>query len=302
MRNGRNMNFREITLEDKVWIDPLLAESDFRGCDYTFANLFIWKDQFREMIACVEGMLCVRRWEPETGRYMYLFPAGNGNLQAAIDFMTEDAASLGEKLYIRGFTKKEAEKIKQLFPERFQFECIRDEWDYLYNVQDLSELVGRKYHAKRNHISKFLNTGEWKYESLDESNMAECYEMHKQWYHERVTDDGAESSMDNDAVEKAFQYFKELGLVGGVLYQFGRVVAFTMGTHLSSDTFVVHIEKAFADAAGAYPMINQQFVLDKMKNYQFVNREEDLGVEGLRRAKESYYPAMMVEKCIAIEK
>lgn len=296
------MRFKEITLEDKAWAEPLLRASGYRSCDYTFANLFIWKDQYREHLACVSDMVCARGREPGTGEYNYLFPAGNGDLKAALEFLLEDAASRGEKLFLRGFTAREGRLLEELFPGRFSVESVRDEWDYIYSVEDLTNLAGKKYHGKRNHISKFQNTGEWRFELLSQANLRDCYAMCSQWYQEHVQAGNMAVLRDKDVVENAFRHFEELGLTGGVLYQFGQVVGFTMGEPLCSDTYVVHVEKAFADVNGAYPMLNQQYVSHMMQDYTYVNREEDDGLEGLRKAKASYYPVEMVEKCIAIEK
>lgn len=296
------MMFKEITLEDKEWINPLLAASDYRGCDYTFANLFIWKDQYREEVASVADMFLARSRDPETGKYGYLFPAGAGDLKKAVEFLMEDAATHGEKLYMRGFTQTEADQLNTLFPDKFTIRVVRDEWDYIYSVEDLTNLAGKKYHGKRNHISKFQNIGEWRYEPLSEENVEACHTMCEQWYQEHVQNGNLEVLRDKDVVENALRYYKELGMIGGVLYQFGQVVAVSIGEPLNSDTYAVHVEKAFADIQGAYPMINQQYVIHNMQDFRFVNREEDDGIEGLKRAKESYYPVMMVEKCIAIEK
>ncbi len=296
------MRFKEITLADRKWMEPLLKASDFRGCDYTFANLFLWKEQYREMVCEHRGMLCARCQEPGTGEYVYMYPAGNGDLKASVEFMLQDAALRGDKLYLRGFTPKEGRLLEELFPGRFLIESRREEWDYIYSVESLTDLAGKKYHGKRNHISRFLDTGDWSYAPLTRENMAACRRMSDTWYEEHVNVGNTAVQRDRDIVENAFEYFEELGLTGGVLYQFGQVVAFTIGEPLNSDTYVVHVEKAFADVQGAYPMINQQYVKREMQGYQYVNREEDDDIEGLRRAKESYYPVMMVEKCVAIEK
>lgn len=295
------MGFRQIALEDKEWVDKCLKAADYRGCDYTFANLYIWKDLYREEIAACGGMMCARSRQPGTGEYMYLFPAGDGDLKEAVAYLLSDAAGRGEKLRLRGFTPKEAVLLEELFPGRFTIESSREEWDYLYSVTDLMELAGKKYHGKRNHIARFKDTGEWRFELLTKDNLNACHDMCNAWYREHVERGNVSVLADKDVVENAFQYFEELGLTGGVLYQFGQVVAFAMGEPLNSDTYVVHVEKAFADVNGAYPMINQQYVAGVMQGYTYVNREEDDGIEGLRKAKESYHPVSMVEKCTATE-
>lgn len=299
------MDFKEITLADREWMDPLLQASDFRGCDYTFANLYLWKDQYQEKVCLHCGMVCARCQDPETGQYVYMFPAGDGDLKGAIEAMLEDASARGDKLYLRGFTPKEGELLESMFPGRFVIESRRDEWDYIYSVEDLTHLAGKKYHGKRNHMARFMDAGEWRYEPMTRENLPACREMCERWYAEHEeAENGANPTVmrDRDIVENAFRYFSDLKMTGGVLYQNDRVVAFTIGEPLNSDTYVVHVEKAFADVQGAYPMINRQYVTQMMQEFQYVNREEDDDIEGLRKAKESYYPVMMVEKCVAIEK
>ncbi len=294
------MKFKSIELQDRQWMEPLLRESGFQGNEYAFGNLFIWKDLYRQQVAMEQGMLCVRSRNPWTGEYKYLYPAGAGDLEAAIHAMSLDAASLGEAFVLRGFGVKEAGLLEQLFPKRFQIESVREEWDYLYKVEDLIMLSGKKYHKKRNHIAKFEKGPEWSLEPLGPDNIKECRRMCEIWYGEHQVGGNTAALMDRGVVDNALTYFDKLGFTGGVLYQGGQVVAFTIGEPLNQDTYAVHIEKAFADVQGAYPMINREYLKNVAAGYTYVNREEDDGVEGLRKSKESYYPVML-EKFVARE-
>lgn len=294
------MEFREIREEDRVWVEPLLRASGYQGCDYTFGNLFIWKDLYRQQVAEVGGMLCVRSYRPGTDEVLYLYPAGDGDLEKAIAFLREDARRLGVQLLLRGFAEKEARTLRDLYPGTFQIESVRSEWDYLYRVEDLSELAGKKYHGKRNHIAHFENCGDWRFEPLNSENMQSCIDMCEIWYQEHMTQGNLSALTDRGVVYNALCLFEKLGFTGGVLWQFDHVVGFTLGEPLNQDTYVVHVEKAFAEVDGAYPMINREYVRHYMKGYTYVNREEDDGLEGLRRAKESYHP-ILLEKYTARE-
>lgn len=294
------MEFKDLKLDDREWMEPLLKASGFQGCDYTFANLYIWKDLYRQQVAKVGDMLCARSRKPGTGEYLYLFPAGNGDLQEAIDFMRKDAKKLDTPFLLRGFGKEEADKLNAVFPGVFSIESVRAEWDYLYLVEDLTLLAGKKYHGKRNYITRFENSGEWRFESLSSANIKACKAMSDVWYSEHAANGNTGVFVDRGGVDNALCEFERLGFTGGVLYQFDQVVAFTIGEPLNQDTYVVHVEKAFSEVTGAYPMINREYVKHMMQQYTYVNREEDDGLEGLRKAKSSYYP-IMLEKFVARE-
>ena len=167
----------------------------------------------------------------------------------------------------------------------------------MYETEKMISLVGKKLHAKRNHINKFKeNNPDWSYETLTMDNLEECLHMAEQWKHMNLCDEKGEKHAEFCVTKRALKQFQELGLKGGILRDGNRIVAFTLGEELNREMFVIHIEKAFADVQGAYPMINQQFLIHEASNYLYVNREEDTGAEGLRKAKLSYYPAFLQEK------
>lgn len=288
-----DMEFKKIELTDREWMEPLLAASGYQGCDYSFGNLYIWKDLYRQQAAEAGGMLCIRSRKPGTGEYMYLFPAGNGSLQEAVCFMMEDAERLGVPFLLRGFAAPEADRLTEAFPDTFVTESVRAEWDYLYRVEDLTLLAGKKYHGKRNHIARFEESGDWHFEPLCDSNIEACRKMCRTWYGEHAAGGNMMALADRGVVDNALLCFDKLGFTGGVLYQCGQVVGFTVGEPLNQDTYVVHIEKAFAEIQGAYPVINREYVKHMMQGYIYVNREEDDGIAGLRKAKESYHPVML---------
>ena len=165
-------------------------------------------------------------------------------------------------------------------------------------------MSGKKLHGKRNHINKFKANyeGRWVYESMTKDNLEDCFQMALRWRNENGCEEDPEKRGEICVTLNALRLFEELELKGGVLRVDGEVVAFTLGEPVCSDTFVVHIEKAYADIQGAYPMINQQFVEHECQNYQYVNREEDTGAEGLRKAKLSYRPVFLVEKGAVTER
>lgn len=296
------MNFKPISLEDKAWINKYLKESGYRGCEFSFSTMMMWKDVYFTEVADFQGTLCYRCHLANERRYVYAFPAGNGDKKAAIEALISLAKEQGQPFVMRGFEKEWVQWLEEQFPGKFDISTSQDEWDYVYSVENLGSLAGSKYHGKRNHIARFKDGGEWHYESLSAANKEECRAMSDKWYHDQLGIGNITALKEKPVLNYALDHMDELDLKGGVLYRDDKVVAFTIGEAMSEDTFHVHIEKAYSHIQGAYPMINQQFVLHEMQGFAFINREEDDGVPGLRRAKESYYPVDMVQKYTAVLK
>ena len=253
--------------------------------------------------AIIENVL-VFKSEDDT-HVSFAFPIGEaGDIQKAMKVMEEYSREKGYPFSMYNVTADNFEELEAWYPGRFQIEYNRDLADYIYESEKLAALSGKKLHGKRNHINKFKSVyeGRWSYEPVTEDNVEECFQMALRWRNDNGCEEDEEKNAEMCVTLNALRLFKELELVGGILRIDGEVVAFTIGEPLSADTFVVHIEKAFADIQGAYPMINQQFVEHECMEYQYVNREEDTGSEGLRKAKLSYRPAFLVEKGRVTEK
>ena len=302
------IDFRTPQPSDKAWVDALLAQADYRGCDYNFTNLFVWSRAYGQEIAQVNGFLVTHLCGRMGCSYMY--PAGSGDLAAAIDILAREADERRQPLRLVCLTTRQMEELDRLMPGRFAYEADRDGFDYLYDIDRLADLTGKKLHAKRNHINRFMdNNPSWVYEEITPQTLPECLEMDKEWYRRSMVREGAAEERDlgdeGIALRTAMDHYHALGLEGGLIRVYGEVVAFTMGDRLNSDTYDVHFEKAYGELQGAYAMINREFarwVRAKHPNVRYLNREDDMGVEGLRKAKESYYPYRMVEKYAATQR
>ena len=300
------IDFRTPQPSDKAWVDALLAQADYRGCDYNFTNLFVWSRAYGQEIAQVNGFLVTHLCGRMGCSYMY--PAGSGDLAAAIDILAREADERRQPLRLVCLTTRQMEELDRLMPGRFAYEADRDGFDYLYDIDRLADLTGKKLHAKRNHINRFMdNNPSWVYEEITPQTLPECLEMDQEWYRRSMVREGAAEERDlgdeGIALRTAMDHYHALGLEGGLIRVYGEVVAFTMGDRLNSDTYDVHFEKAYGELQGTYAMINREFarwVRAKHPNVRYLNREDDMGVEGLRKAKESYYPDLMVEKYAAI--
>ncbi|SET58859.1 DUF2156 domain-containing protein [[Clostridium] polysaccharolyticum] len=288
------LDFKEIELKDKDWIEQSFRESDLQGCEYVFTSVYIWRKIYRTKVARKNGMCFFQ--SGADGHYRYALPTGNGDLKEAIQLIMDEAKERGVKFVMRGVMEHQIPQLEEWFPGMFTFDLRRDESDYIYTVKKLSTLAGKKLHGKRNHIHRFQDTDDWEYQPISQSNIADCVEMNREWVARYVEEGDDSLKEESEAVMEAFSHFQELGLEGGMLKRDGKVVAYTIAEPLNSNTYVIHIEKAFYDVQGAYPMINQQFVLHNCQEYEYVNREEDAGDEGLRRAKLSYYPDILLDK------
>lgn len=293
------IEFRKIVPEDRGMYQQLLLESGERGCEFSFANISLWG---RQRIAFVHGHGVL--FSQFDRRTVYPFPVGGGDKRTVVEAIMEDARERGIPCRITGLTEENIALLQNLFPDRFYFHCDRDSFDYVYAIEDLAELKGRKYQKKRNHYNRFRsNFPHYEVQPLTDALLPKVQQMVDGWYEKKqAADPKADFLMERAALNKALQRHSLLGMESLVLLDGGEVLAFTMGSFLAADIVDVHFEKAREDVDGAYTAINCEFaryLREKYPEVRFLNREEDMGIEGLRRAKESYCPHHMTEKCWA---
>ncbi|WP_099204096.1 DUF2156 domain-containing protein [Scatolibacter rhodanostii] len=293
------LEFRNVLLEDKKWIDPLYKINQFRSCEFSFANLYIWHEQYHTQIANVDGFFVAK----SAHSHSFSFPIGDGTPKPIIEKLMKYADEEGFPFRLRGLCEGAPAALEEMFPGKFEFSADRAYSDYIYSAESLSNLTGKKLSAKRNHINNFLaNHPVWQFEPITEDNIKECQEMTVKWCQMNNCKDDPEKQKELKAVQLALNNMDTLNLKGGLIRLEKDVIAFSIGEPLTDDTFVVHIEKTFSDIQGAYPIINREFVRYYAKDYTYVNREEDLGVPGLRKAKLSYRPVILLDKYEAVLK
>lgn len=290
------INFKRAELEDKEVISHYFKHHTSRSCERTFVNVYLWSRHYKVQFAIVEDTLV---FKSEDDGLAFAFPAGEPeNVKKALEVLMEYSKERGYPFCMYNVTPDFFAMLEQWYPGRFQIEYNEDDADYVYESEKLATLSGKKLHSKRNHVNKFKTEyeGRWSYEPITKDNLEECFQMGLKWRNDNGCEEDEEKNAEICVTLNSLRLFEELELVGGILRVDGEIVAFTIGEPICSDTFVVHIEKAYADIPGAYNMINQQFVEHECMNYKYVNREEDTGAEGLRKAKRSYRPVFMVEK------
>lgn len=293
------LSFREITLADRPWIQKALKQSDFMGCEYSFANNLAWHRAADSRIARFEDFYLICAFATEDGAPHFSFPSGTGDYRRVIGAMAEYAVAAKQPLVIAGLTEQTLPILEQEFPGMFSLHNDRDSADYLYLTEEFTALSGKKYHKKRNHISQFSKYGAV-FSEMTPADFDECIAFAAHSYNEKDGYTDASSVMEQYAIHTFFAHFAELELCGGVLRVDGNVVAFSIGEPICSNVFGVHIEKADTRYHGAFPAMAQQFAAHFAKGYTYLNREEDLGVPGLRKSKLSYYPALLLEKWMAV--
>lgn len=294
------MEFKKIQLQDKKWVNELLKYSDFKGSEYCFANNYNWKDIYNIEVSRYKDFGILRNGGRNKN---FLYPFGKGDIKEVIDELFKVCEEENIPFGMFGICEEAKELLEENFPNVFDFEEQRDYEDYIYLSEKLITLSGKKLHSKRNHINYFLSEHQdWQYEPLTKDNMQDVIKMSEEWCRLNEVNENKDKKQEMLSVKSAFENFDELKLVGGLIRLDGEVIAFSIGEPLSSDTFIVHIEKAFSDIRGAYPMINKQFALHNCKDFLYVNREEDTGDLGLRKAKLSYRPHILLKKYYATVK
>lgn len=291
------MEFKKPVLSDRPWISRIYEASGFRGAEYTFANLYLWSFYYGE-VAEYQGYLCQRLLFH--GVHQYIYPAGSGDVRPVLEALWDDSRKEGRPFVLRSLTKETRAELERLYPGKFTYEEDRDAFDYLYEIDTLADLSGRKYQSKRNHIHRFEEEHpDWYTKVITEDNLHVCEKLAERWY-----ENHHESAADRRAMEKAFEHFDKLGFEGVILYMDqSRPVGFSMGNRISRDTFDVNFEKSFSEVQGAYALVNREFaryIREHHPEIRYLNREDDMGIEGLRKAKESYHP-IFLEKYIATE-
>lgn len=298
------IEFKPITLNDKEVITSFTLPGDYRNCDFSFANMCSWRFLYDSEYALVEGFLVIRFLIEDKTRHAYMMPVGQGgDLKKVIGLLEKDALFYGHPLLLLGITPDASKELEAAMPGEFRYIPERNYFDYIYLREDLVNLIGKRYQPKRNHINKFKKLYPYTYMPITPELVDECLELECKWYKaNRTEEDREELSYERRSITYALQHFNELGLTGGAICQDHQIIAFSFGMPINHNTFGVHIEKADTRYEGIYALINQEFAAHLPEQYTYINREEDLGIAGLRKAKLSYYPYELLEKNAAVKK
>lgn len=290
------IDFNPVALEQKAFYEQYLYDGAERGCEYSFVNVYLWGQQNLSVLHDHVVFFC-----KFGGHSAYRYPLGTGDKKVVLDAIIEDSKERGVPCRIGGILADEREQMEKQYPGRFIYKSNRDSHDYVYLIDDLADLKGKKLRNKRNHCYRFEDAvPNFTVQPLTEDNLSSVRQMLSDWYKDKQQPDKPDNfKMEQIAFERAFAHYRELGMDGLILLDGSNVLGFTMGSQMSPDTFDVHFEKAIADIQGTYAVINREFakyIRNKYPEVRYFNREEDMGIEGLRKSKLSYNPHHMVEK------
>lgn len=290
------IEFHRVTLDDRTRVEEYRKLNPYCNCDYSFGNLYNWGFFYKTEIAFHKDMMVVRfRYEDDT-RTAYLMPIGDGDFaDVLMDMEYTMEQTEGGPLVLMSVIEKGVELLQMTRPENLHIIENRDYADYIYLREKLATLSGKKLQSKRNHVNRFKRMyPDYQYEEINQENVKECLAVEDAWY--AVSDRTEDIQEERRMVRTALSEFEEIGLSGGCIRVDGKIIAFTLGMPISNCCFGVHVEKADINYEGSFAIINQEFAKRIPEEFESVNREEDLGIEGLRKAKLSYKPKLIMEK------
>jgi uncharacterized protein len=297
------IKFKQFELSDRKIIEQYILNSGCNNCDFSFANLYFFRSFYRLEWAIYEEFLIMR---VHLGQYKvpgYMQPLGTGDWIGILPKLMEEAKAAGETLrlfYIGCSSIKELEQSE--WNNKLYLFNDRASADYIYDRETLEQLRGSKLQPKRNHVNKFEKSYEFRTEQLAKKHYEEVEIMLDDWVGEKQETATGTIAHERQVVEEAFQHFDELGLIGLMLYANDKPAAFTFGAPINHNTFDVMVEKGETEYEGVFAAVNKYFVQSLPDQFTLINREEDLGLEGLRRSKLSYQPTRILDKWFAIEK
>lgn len=295
------MIFKDIDMEARELLNPYFDLVDYEACEYCFDTLYMWQHLYKTGYYIGDGFAVIVA-EYEGNTFSILPLAKKEDMLRVIQFVIEYFEKEQKKIYFRGITEEVVEFLKEYYPDKFEYNKERDLFDYVYDGESMRELKGRKNVKKRNHINYFLKEyeGRYEYRLLDENDFEACLDLVQQWTSNKEENGQVDEEMEEELVGikklfKNYSVLKDKLKIAGIFID-NKLEAFTMGEYINPNMALIHIEKANPSIRGLYPLINQQFLVNEFSDVEFVNREEDLGIEGLRKAKLSYHPVRFVEK------
>ena len=291
------LEFRDITIDDKKIFDKYRTEGGIAS-ESSFTTLFIWNDYYNAKVAD-DGEFLYYQFNVKDRIPSYYFPIGSGDPNIALDRLKEYTEANGHIMAFRLVTENQLEMLLAYQGTQFIYNEERDCEDYVYHTEQMISLAGKKLHAKRNHINYFIENYEYTYEEVTpEVAVNECAPLMYELIAEK---DHNLNPFELSAMKLFFENYSALGEKGAVIRVDGKIVAMSFGEAISKETALIQLEQAREEYRGAYQVINKLFCEKAWSQYTFVNREEDMGIEGLRKAKESYHPIFLVKKYTVVE-
>ncbi|MCL2434580.1 MAG: phosphatidylglycerol lysyltransferase domain-containing protein [Lentimicrobiaceae bacterium] len=268
--------------------------------NYSFAVLFLYRNIFHIQYSIFNNFLLIKATHNHEDYFM--FPMGEGNLPELLDIIATETLNAGQPVrfyqfcnYIAPILLLWAEEFCQRTGTQFKTIPVRADFEYIYAAKKLAALEGHLFKPKRNQINAFTQHNLWSFAQITQENIEKVKHFNALWDAQKNSSRSISLTEEIIALEEAFTYFFELNLQGILLQVEDKIVAFSIGFPLNKETFLILFEKADRTYKGAYTMVNKLFANEISKKYTYINRAEDAGVEGLRKAKLSYQPEYLIE-------
>lgn len=291
------IDFKQITKDEIKTFSKYYDYTTALGCDLNLVNAYIWRNEFNIKFGVVNNTLFKAYFDKNDEIVGYCMPAGKG-AKFEISTVFDDAAQRGVTPKFLMLTTAQRVMLESAYPSKFKYVRSPENQDYIYLSKDLATLEGKKYHAKRNHISKFYKTySDVHFETLDNSNKNDALFVALEWCRENNVN--TENYEELKAIKESLENFDEFKMNGAVLYVEDKPIAMTLGSEISSIIFDVNFEKGLREYDGVYAVINNEFS-KTLTTYKYINREEDMGLEGLRKSKLSYNPIIILDRFNAV--
>lgn len=289
------MDFKKITLQDATQLNKILRSTDDLTCEISFVNQLVWQSLYNNRFCLKDGILYLKSYSENAVTYSLPF----GDIKTGMEEIAADAGEPFPIIWAQAGSR--FEEFKKLYGSHYDIFESRNEFDYIYNSADLINLSGKKYHSKRNHISAFSKQFDWHYEDINENNINAVKKAAELWYNQNSESMDEELKTEKQGVFMMLDNMKALDVNGGAIVIDKNVVAFSLGSPINDLVYDIHIEKALENYDTAYTVINREFA-ERNAKYKYINREDDLGLEGLRRSKLSYHPEILLPKYICTKK
>lgn len=290
-RGGCMLSFDSIKLEDKIYFDKILKKKEYEACEYCFTNFYIWKESFDLECSISENVIFVRG-KLKDKRFYFMPIAEEGYMDEALETLIRME---GNSLLIKCGNDVILKEVGKETLDKFRIDDDFEINDYFYNASDLINLKGKKYHQKRNHINKFKSLYEYEFVPITEKDAEKCLELNELWKNSKE-ENSIHMQSETIAMRNAMENLSYLGLTGAMIIIDGDIKAFTVGEVVHKNLGIVHFEKADISYNGIYPAINQMFAEYAFSDVNFINRQDDMGLPGLRKSKKSYHPVKMINK------
>lgn len=284
------MQLKKLDINDRELFLKFQPENGIHTQYMSFTNLFLWKDSENIEYFSYDGFPVVTGLDYEQKRY-FMVTEEFSLIKEFFDFLKENFKDANR---IVGLTEEQANFVKYNYGDCYMTFHDRNMDDYIYLSEKLADLGGKKLHSKRNHVNNFKKLYDYEFFELKDENLEEVTQFLEKWYDERVKEDES-LLLEKKALFNGLEFRKELNMKGAFIKAGGKIVAFTMGDKMTGDMAVIHFEKADTDYKGSYAIINNEFVKNCWSDVTYINREDDMGIEGLRKAKLSYYPHILKE-------